>query len=86
METIIITILILIYLMYKDYSYQKEMRLLFSLVLSNGKDTKQNASLLNKIFNKKEKNKLEEVDNPYIPLEEVPEKTIRESFEGSMKK
>jgi len=87
METIIITILILSYLMYKDYSYQKEMRLLFSLAISGEKniDQSKKTSLLNKVFNKKEKNKFKELDDPYIPLEEVPEETIRHSLEGNMK-
>lgn len=89
MELIIITILILSYLVFRDYTYQKEMKSFFSLIVSDDKDIKQDknkVSLLKKVFVKNEKNDLKEINNPYVPLEEVPEETIKENFEGILKK
>lgn len=90
MEIIIITILILVYLIFKDYSYQKEMRNFLSLMVFENKDIKpkkKDINILNKILNKKEiKNDLEEVKNTYIPLEEVPKEDVEQYFEGSEKK
>lgn len=98
MEILIATILIIIYLIYQDFSHQKqEMRILNLLI--QGKENKSEVpsiltlnpfkKIMEKIENEnkniKESDKLKEQEEKYSPLEDVPDEEVQKAFEGTKK-
>lgn len=94
MEILIITIsfIIIAYLIYKDYAHQKQMMNILNLFVKGEKmDLKSLFNIPTEKGVEKEENKEPPVpfpkdeENPYVPLEEVPEEDVRNTFEGTKK-
>lgn len=89
MEILITTILILIYLIYKDFSHQKQVMRILNLLTQGKEEPPVTLNPFKEIFKnkkvKKEQKRLEEEQEKYMPLEDVPDEEVREQFEGSQK-
>ena len=92
---LIITILLLLFIAYRESSHQKQILVICEL-FTTGKTKPENINPFKKIFKKDfEKNFKTETDrteiekegdeDKYLPLEDVPEEEIRNSFEGTKK-
>lgn len=96
MEILIITIsfIIIAYLIYKDYAHQKQMMNILNLFVKGDKmdlkslfdiPTEKGVGKEEREFPAPFPNSKKEEENPYVPLEEVPEEDVRNTFEGTKK-
>lgn len=90
MEILITTILIIIYLLYKDFTHQKQVMEILNLFTQGEEKPQMTYNPFKRIIEnikpeKAKDNKLKEQEEKYLPLEDVSEEDVRNAFEGTKK-